>query len=231
MSLADFPTLVDDLVRDTDQVITSTARDTAIEKALQRYSIDAPRRIVEDVTVNAQGNLPLPTAWHEGQSVLEQAEYPIGERPRTLIAANDIEVVVTPSGTSLVLLGVIASGEQVRLTYTGLHVVDALTSTNTVPLRHRQAVAALAAADLCGQLAAYYANEGAPTIGADTVDHQGKSERWRARARDLIQEYSRVVGPAPAERAKPASVDVAVSRTDSLGRRRMFHPASGGNYG
>lgn len=224
MSLEDLPSLVDDLVRDTDQVITATARDTAIAKALQRYSIDAPRRIVEDVTVNAQGNLPLPSAWLEGQSVLEQAEYPVGERPRRFIAAADIEPSVTPSGTTLVLLASIATGQTVRLTYTGLHVVDAL--TNTVPLRHRQAVAALAAADLCGQLAAYYSNEGAPTIGADTVDHLGKSERWRARARDLNQEYTRVVGPAPSERAKPASVDVAVARTDSLGRRRMFHPTT-----
>lgn len=227
MSLDDLPTLVDDLVRDTDQVISSTVRDTAIAKALQRYSVDAPRRVVEDVAVNVQGNLPLPAAWSEGLSVLLQAEYPVGERPRSLINASHIETAVTPSGTTLVLLDTIATGEIVRVTYTAVHVVDGV--TNTVPMRHRHPVACVAAADLCGQLAAYYANEGAPTIGADVVDHQGKCERWRNRARDLMAEYTRIVGPAPSERTKAASVDVAVERTDSLGRQRIFHPASGWN--
>lgn len=222
MSLADIQSLVDDLVRDTDQVISSTARDTALANALLRLSTDAPRRVVEDVAVDAQGNLPLPTAWLEGQSLLEQAEYPIGERPRAFIAPSFIEESVTPTGTVLVLLSTIAAGQIVRLTYTALHVLDV--GTDTVPLRHARALAALAASDLCGQLAAQYSNEGAPTIGADTVDHQSKSDRWRKRARDLDQEYQRIVGPAPSDRAKPASVEVAVTRPDSLGRRRLFHP-------
>lgn len=221
MSLAAVQAIVDDLVRDTDQVIVSLARDTAIANALLRYSVDAPRRVVEDVNVDAGGNLPLPTSWAEG-STLIQAEYPIGERPRTFIAPSSIEESATPTGTLLVLVSHIDTGESVRVTYTAPHVLDA--TTDSVPARHQRALAALAASDLCGQLAAHYANEGAPTIGADTVDHQGKTERWRARARDLAQEYARIVGPAPSDRAKAASVDVAVSRPDSLGRRRMFHP-------
>lgn len=225
MSLADVQSLVDDLVRDTDQVISSLARDTAIAGALARYSEDAPRRVIEDAVVDADGNLPLPAAWTSGASVLYQAEYPIGGRPPTLIPADMLYVVGTPGGDVIQLLASLPAGETVRLTFSGAHALDA--ATDTVPLRHRHALAALAASDLCGQLASNYSNEGTPTIGADTVDHQGKSDRWRARARDLAKLYEGIVGPAPSNRTRPASADVTPQRTDSLGRSRLFHPPRG----
>ena len=223
MTLAAVQSLVDDLVRDTDQVIGSSARADAIALAVVRYSADAPRRVVEDVVVDVDGNLPLPTAWLEGESELREMEWPIGQKPRSIVSPSLLEVIVTPTGTVLALQGDIPTGSAVRITYSGAHVLDA--TQDTIPLRHRAAVASLAASTLCGQLAAHYANEGAPTIGADIVDHQGKTERWRARARDLLAQYTQIVGPAPAARNKSASVDVAVERPDSLGRQRIFHPA------
>lgn len=225
MSLATVQSLVDDLVRDTDQVIASTARDEAIVNAVLRYSADAPRRIIEDVVVDVDGNLPAPALWAEGSSALLQAEYPVGERPTTYIPPQLIEPYVGPTGTVLMLMGAIPSGEIVRVTYAAPHALDG-TQDTLVP-QHRRAVAALAASDLCGQLAANYSNESAPTIAADTVDHKGKSDRWRARSRDLAADYARIVGVAPSDRTKPASVDVAVCRPDSLGRRRLFHPPHG----
>ncbi|MEO5626928.1 MAG: hypothetical protein ABIQ70_13045 [Dokdonella sp.] len=225
MSLADVQSLVDDLVRDTDQVITSSQRDTAIANAVLRYSADAPRRVVEDVVVDSGGNLPAPSFWLDDSSRVLRAEYPIGVRPASYIPGELIDTVATPAGVTIVLLGGIADGETVRLAYTAAHALEV--GTDTIPAQHRRAVAALAGSDLCGQLAAQYSNESAPTISADTVDHKGKSDRWRARSRDLMAEYTRVVGSAPSERTKPASVDVPLVRTDSLGGRRLFHPTTG----
>lgn len=221
MSLAAFQQLVDDLVRDTDQVITPSQRDDAIANALARYSVDAPRRAIEDVVVAGDGSLVIPAAWASGSRVMD-AEYPIGQRPMSQIPLTLIEVRATPTGDSILLLAELPLGDTVRLTFSAAHQLDA--TIDTVPAAHRRAVAALAGSDLCGQLAAHYSNESAPTIGADTVDHQGKSLRWRNRSRDLAAEYSRIVGPAPNDRAVPASAEVVLPGRNTLGGRRLFHP-------
>jgi hypothetical protein len=222
MKLADVQSLVNDLVRDTDQVIASSASDTAIAHAVLRYSADAPRRAVADVDVDEDGNLPAPAGFTSASKLL-RVEYPVGNRPPSYVPAGEIEIYETPDALMLVPSVEFPAGATMRLTYTAAHTLDDSDDT-TIPGEHVHAVAALAAADLCGQLAANYSNEAAPTIGADTVDHKGKSDRWRARKRELDAEYVRVVGSKPNDRTKAASVDVAVTRADSLGRPRLFHP-------
>jgi len=145
MSLAAIQQLVDDLVRDSDQVISSTQRDDAIANALARYSVDAPRRVIEDVIVAGDGSLPLPDAWTVGTSRLVSAEYPIGQRPIAFIPPELLDVRATPSGEDILLLVSLPVGDAVRLTYSALHVLDA--GTDTVPVTHRRALAALAASD------------------------------------------------------------------------------------
>lgn len=227
MTLADFQQLVDDLVRDTDQVITTTQRDRAIAGALVRYSADAPLRRLEDVVVGAQGRLTLPAAWVSGFSRVLAVHYPLGPLPLPPLPAELVVQQPTPTGDEVVLLADIAPGETVRLTYTGQHeLADVPVPVDTLPVAHVRAVAALAASDLCGQLAAYYSNESSPVMAADTVDHQGKSGRWRTRARDLAAEYGRVVGAAPVERSRPASADAQLPGRNSLGGGRLFHPPS-----
>jgi hypothetical protein len=222
MSLADYQQLVDDLVRDKDQVISSGARDAAIEAAVQRYSVDAPRVVVEDVTSAGGSELDVPTHWLADTSALRTLEYPIGQLPPSLVNASAVAIYTTPTGEQLRLLFTLVDGDQVRLTYTGAHRLDA--DADTIPARHRQPVAALAAATLCGQLSSFYATEGSPTIGADTTDHQSKSEKFSRRARDLRAEYTAMVSPAPTERNKGASATTTMPSRDSLGRERLFHP-------
>ena len=219
MSLAAIQKVVDDLVRDTSQVITSESRDQAIADALLRYSGDAPRRIVADLATQADGSLAVPSDWLPESTILA-VEWPIGRRPVAYIPPSAVEPYVAPEGVVLLLnFGAdIGVGALVRLTFTGGHTVD------SVPNQHRLAVCSLAAANLCGQLAAHYANESEPVISADTVDHGSKTERWRKRQRDLTAAYTDVVAPAPTERTKPASADAELPRRNSLGYRPMFHP-------
>ncbi len=224
MSLADVQSIVDDLVRDKDQVIASVQRDAAIASAVTQYSAASPREIVEDVECPGGQVLPLPAAWIDGHSEIRGIEYPINRVPPVEIGLDALRVIRAPGGASLLFLYSPTSGEFVRLHYTGAHVLDE--DTDTIPDRHRRAVAALAAADLCGQLSAHYATEGAPTIGADSADHQGKTERYRLRARDLRAEYTQTVGSV-SERTRPASIDVALPSRDSLGGKPLFHPPSG----
>lgn len=223
MSLADVQQMVDDLVRDRDQVITTTQRDAAISAAVSRYSTDAPAPRVEDVTSVAGGSfLPLPTGWIIGLSTLRGIEYPVGNVPPSYVGLDAVTLYAGPTTLELLLLISLLAGDVVRVSYTGAHVLD--NTTDTLPGHHRRAVACLAAADLCGQLSAHYATEGAPTLSADTVDHTGKSERFRSRSRDLASEYTRVVGTPRAEAQKPACAVVDVGSQDSLGGRPLFHP-------
>jgi hypothetical protein len=223
MSLVDTQALVDDLVRDKDQVIASGSRDSAIVNAVARYSIDAPRVLVDDLVSDGTQRLDTPTEWVVGQSSLRALEYPIGNIPTTLLDAAAISLYDKPDGTQqFTLLFVPLVGDTLRATFTAPQLLD--DTHDTIPPRHARAVACLAASDLCGQLSAYYATEGSPTITADVTDHQGKTDRFRKRAADLLAEYIRIVGVAPADRVRPASADANPQRTDVQGRARLFHP-------
>jgi hypothetical protein len=193
---------------------------------VSRYSADAPRVRVEDVTSVAGGQrLPVPSGWIDGWSEVRALEYPIGQIPSSLIGLDAVSVYDTPDGPELVLLISLLPSDQVRVSYTEFHALTTLAST--LPTRHERAVACLAASDLCGQLSAHYATEGAPTLAADTADHIGKTERYRSRARDLAAEYSNVVGAARSDRQKPAMASAVIESRDSLGRRTLFHPPRG----
>lgn len=222
MSLADYQTAVTDLLRDRDGVVSDPQRDAAIETARAQYSIDAPRPVTVDANAAAAGNtLALPAGWTD-DSVLTAAEYPVGEWPPSMLNASDIQIYATPASRELRLPVQLVIGDTVRLTYTADHLLDA--NDDTIPERHRNAVASLAASLLCGQLASYYAGQSESTIGADTVDRKTKSDQWRARARDLAAAYTAAVGTKPADRKQGASAFKELRRSDSLGGRRLFHP-------
>lgn len=225
MSLADTQALVDDLVRDKDSVIASATRDTAIDNAVSRYSADAPRVLVIDATSDGSQYLNVPAGWIDGQSSLRSVEYPIGNIPTTLIDPAAVSLYTSPGGPQFQLFFTPIVDDALRLSFTAPHTLD--DSTDTIPAQHQRALACLAAADICGQLSAYYATEGAPTIGADVADHLGKTERYRNRARDLLAEYTSTVGAAPSDRTKPASATAQPVRDNSLGRPRLFHPPRG----
>lgn len=224
MALSDFQTQVDDLVRDRDDVVTSTQRDDAITAALAKYSEDRPRAVVVDVTSPGGQRIDLPAGF-TADSRLVAVEYPIGQIPASELPLSDISIYAAPTVRQIELPLQVDLGDELRITYTGDHLVD--DTDDTVPLRHRQAVASLAASFLCVQLASYYATEGEPTIAADTVDYKNKSDRFRALGKDLAAGYGRIVGSAPSDRMKPASVTVATERNNALGGRRMFHPTRG----
>lgn len=221
MALADYQTLVDSLVRDRDQVVTSVERDAAIIAALAQYSGDRPRLVVVDVASTGGQRIDLPAGFTDDSSLVI-IEYPIGQIPANEVPLSEVSIYRAPDQRQLQLPIAVPEDDMLRIAYTGAQVLD--DDTDTVPPRHRQALASLAAAIVCGQLASYYATEGESTIGADSVDYKDKSQRWRLRQRDLAAEYTRVVGASPNDRNQPASVEVALKRNDALGYPRMFHP-------
>lgn len=212
--------MVDDLVRDKDQVISSSSRDEAIAQAVIRYSQDRPRVVVVDVDATGGRRLQTPAGWQTDTSLLLAVEYPIDRHPAAELSLADVKLRQLPSGHVIELPMGLVANEKVRLTYTQQHALDA--GADTIPEKDRLAVASWAAAELCGQLQAYYATESAPTIQADAADHQGKSDRWRARMRDLRAQYFKELGVAE-KRPAVASTVVHMQGTDSDGNQRLFH--------
>ena len=221
MSLADYQQTVADLVRDKDGVLSLLSIDQAITTAVLRYSGDAPRRVWVDQIAVAGTLQLLPNGWVTDVSVLISVEFPVDASPQSLLDAADYRVRQTTNGERLELSIDLPAYDIMRIVYTAEHAVDG--NADTIPTRHRYAVACLAAANLCGQLATFFATEGMPSIGADVSDHVGKTERYRARKRDLEGEYVRALGVPEKPVTAAAGAVAQLESTDSQGNGRLFH--------
>lgn len=221
--LADYEQLVADLVRDDAAKLTLAEKDRAIGAAVQRYSEDRPRELAEDLTPSDANTLPLPAAWVADFSTLRSLEYPIGNVPPTLVDPERAAFYRAPAGLVIKLLDAVAvAAANVRATYTIKHLVDA--ASDTVPLQHRQAVAAWAGAILCDQLAAFYSSGQDSTIQADSVQQQPKAQEYSKRGRDLRKFYTDELG-IDDKRSAPAGTVVQLKQPDSWGGPRLTHPA------
>lgn len=222
MSLSDYQTLVDELVRDDTGKIATPERDRAIGLAVARYGRDRPRVVVEDVTADGSNILPLPASWVADKTDLASLEYPVGEYPVSFIDPEFLGVVRTPSGQEIRLVGAIADGEAVRATLHLPHTLDS--GGDTLPESDREAVASYAAALLLDQLASLYASQQDSTIQADSVEHRSQSAEYAARARALRARYYDALGIDP-KRQVAASATVNLNLADSRGRDRLTHPS------
>ena len=224
MTLAAYQTLVNDLVRDRDGVISTMQRDQAIADAVARYSADRPRLLVVDVDSAGGRRTDTPEGWFDGFSTLRDAEFPIGDVPATMLLMGNVRMYRGPSSVQIELPFSLTAGESIRYTFTAQHLLDE--SDDTVPDAHRPPVAALAAAFLCDQLANYYTTESAPTITADTLDHADKSRKFASRAKELRLQYANTLG-VNTTRLAPAAAIVDLDRNASDGGGRIFHPRRG----
>ncbi|WP_394789108.1 hypothetical protein [Rhodoferax sp.] len=187
MALADYQTLVDSMVRDQSGTVTSDDRDRAIELARLRYSGDAERQLTQDVTWLYDGAVgPMPAGWTDGAYLLDW-EWPIGTLQRSGL---NLAVYVTPTGVQLMADIDLPVGTVVRVRFGVLHTLAAGGDTqDTIPTRHREAVASYAAHLLCRQLAAYFSGERESSIGADGSNTDSRARNYSARAKEYRAAY------------------------------------------
>lgn len=217
-TLADYQTMVDNLVRDDESRITTTQRDNAIDLGRWRYSKDRPVEKVEDVAGLGTRFLDLPPAWVSDFSVVKSIEYPIGDVPPTLI--DSIEFYRSPADLKFFLDTVIPSAVNARVTFTIPHTLDG--STNTIPDKDMEPVASYAASVLCEELSSLYSGDTDSTLAADNVDHQSKAREFSSRARGLRQRYYDALGIDP-KRLVAAGAVVDLDLKDSHGQGRLTH--------
>jgi hypothetical protein len=210
--LSDFYGLVEDHVRDQARVISDTSRDAAIAAAVQRYSMDRAMLSVEDIFVTTAGyHLDLPDAWADGISSLKSLEY--GGR---IVSGDMCSIYLSPTSAKIRVPDAypLSASQTVRVQFYAAHELDG--EEDTIPLRDRHPVSCFAAAILCDQLASHYAADSDPTIAADSVNHQTKSQTWASRAKTLRDQYFKGVGVAPTPTL------AAAGGTANFGQRPRF---------
>ena len=217
MALADHRDAVDALVRDDADAVSADQRDDAIARAVARYSVHRPRRVTEDVVLGAGGVAPIASgAYDPDVHQIVSVEYPIGRVPPRYVDAEGVVTRQTPTDVELaVASGYAPVGATVRVTRTAPHDVSA--TADTVPARDREAVAAWGAALLLDELAARAAGTTDSTLGADAVDYDGQTDRYRRLARAHRDRYYELLGLDRAAESRPGAAGAQVS----LGRRRL----------
>lgn len=223
MGLANVQQLVDDKLRSAalgGDLAGPEVRDRAIAQAVLRYGTDAPQVLWADEPSASGAVLDLPAAWVAGRSLLLHVEHPVGFAPmRTLEAA----VLRDIAGDWKVVLadGLTAEG-LVRVHFTAPHVLTG--EASTVPAEHEDALACLAVAELCRQLATQKGHERDVSISAAAVNGATQSGDLARRARDWERQYRTVLGlPDPEQMTGPRGAGANVSwRGDDRPRPRFY---------
>lgn len=162
---------------------------SAATEALNRYSKARPFEVVVDLPGSAGHDCDLPIDFIDGFSSILQVEYPVDRIPANIIDRADYSIYATPTGKRLrILIAAPAVDEFVRQTYTILH------SEDSVPAVDLEAVANLAAATCCRQLAVAFGNTNDPIIQADVVNYRSKGDEYARRAKELETLYKNHLG-------------------------------------
>lgn len=219
--LNDYQNQVTDFVRDDSSRITVEQRDAAIQAAALKYSAVRPRIVVADIADASGMIVALPAGWEDDFSQLQSIEYPVGRFPPAMLDDGAWAMYRDVDGFKIMLASSLPSGSTIRTTFTAPHLVSA--TVDTIPAADREAVAKYAAALLCDQLAAFYANDSDSTMGAVHAQGQTRSQAYAARARDYRKAYQDAIGVED-KTARPACAVGTMKPSDAYGQPFLFHP-------
>lgn len=199
LTLAQYESRVDTLIQADAGLVLPDGIDDAIRRALETYSDDLPRELVEDNT-DADGSIydfDLPASFVVGQSRIVSIEWPAGERVPVYLDADEWGYYRTASTTKLRFRNSTPqTGDTIRITYTAAHTIENLdgAAATTIPGYHVEIFAKLAAAEALELYAARYLHEQESTLGADTVDRASKTDLARRLANAWRGQYEDEIG-------------------------------------
>ena len=187
----------------------------AIAAALERYGKHRPKETPADLNGEAGHDLTLPTGFVDGFSRLLSVEYPVDQVPEEILDPGHWKLYRSPTGLKLRLLyEEPTAAETVRITYT------AVRQEADIVTGDADAVANLAAAICLRTLAALYGQTSNPTIQADAVDDQSKTDQFRRLADTLESKFNDHLGIDPKGGTPGACV---VSGPQARRRTRLTH--------
>jgi hypothetical protein len=169
--------------------------DAVVTTAVAWLSRFAPRR--RTATLSGTGSafqFAVPAGWVAGFSSFLWVEYPVNEQVRSFIDAGEWEYFPDRATATHLHLAVTPElgTDNIRVSYTTPHTVDA--STSTVPDDLEPGFEYGAACAVCRAYAARYGHTTDPGIDADSVDYRGKGREWSDLAKQFCAAASTVFG-------------------------------------
>ena len=187
---------LDAMLQADDDEFPKLDRERLIETAIERYSHDAPQRITVDVSGDGGKYYAITglASWLDGFSQIVAIEYPAqavtaDSSPQWLDPedwddnyrdGSDVQYIFMPNHAP-------AATESFRVTYTTTY--QKSSDAYSTPTGDFFAICNLAAHFACMAIATKYARSNDSLINADSVDHGGRSERFRSLARVYEKSY------------------------------------------
>jgi len=197
----------------------------AVAKAMDHHSRQKPQVVVEDLDGDGGFDYAVSglASWADEFSVIRQVEYPVDDDDETpdVLQGDEWTIYEKPAGEYLRFLNDSpASTEDIRVTYTARHACTV--SACTVAGGDHEAVQSLAAHFFCKMLAAAYALDQDSTIDADSVEHGGRSRKYRELAKQYLSDYDNHLG-ITSGKPKAASVTKDQDKTASWAGDHLTH--------
>lgn len=211
------------------QKLTDTEIGTFLAQATRRYAMDRPLVTVEDSTSVGTVDVPLPTAWEDGFSVMLRVEYPISTTGTIyLVDQRSWSIYRAPGGPSLRFSSAITTGEDVRCTFTTSPTLDAVAANSTLPDADFLNVCDLAVSISADAIANGYGFTHDPVIATDVTNYRTKVDEWQSIAKRYERRYQDAMRITTAQGASAIPVAGTWINWDlgsSDGKPRLTHDA------
>ncbi len=217
----DYLARLETALQDTAEKLQPDDKMRLLSQAVVIFSKDMPRTKVHELTGDSSAyDFAMPSDWVDGISyIIGDIEYPADDyQDPNYIEKIDWmffrKLVSTVTTTYIRFRSFIPlSGKKARFEYALPHTLDE--TTNTVNDSNIEAVVTLTAALCFWALAAKFTQSTDPSIEADVIDYQRKSDIYSQLAKEKISIYNSLMGIGEeAKNSAPASAGVAIKDLD-----------------
>lgn len=238
-SYADYLAELQSLIKDEDGKLTTVTGgdlDKILAKAVRDYSRHKPFFVKKKITGNGTSDYVLSTIfgglWTHGYSQIKSIEYPIGEKPKSILDKEEYEIYddgTAQDGSNLKLRFISnqPSTSEYFIVEFSVEMNLPVSGTKNFPDtdEHFSNITTLAAALACQRLAAVYAQSKDSTIGADIINYHDKSAKYSALYKQYLTYYNlSVFGKEEPELSLDAAlVELDVKPRTNEGRFTLFH--------
>lgn len=234
MTKEDYFSRLETVLQDTAEKLQPDDKDRLLSQAVLIYSKDRPRELIHELTGDGSAyDFAMPSSWVEGFSnIIGRIEYPADDyQSPAYIEADEwifFKKLVNSVTTTYIRFTTFipSNGKKARFLYTVPHTLN--DTTNTIIDNDIEAVVTLAASLCFWALAAKFAQTTDPTIDADVIDYQRKSDLYTNLAKEKLATYNSLMGLGEEARGAAAASAGVISKDLDIsfpwGEDNLTHP-------
>jgi hypothetical protein len=201
-----------------------------LDEAVGVYSKFRPLEKIYTVTVpNPVNVVNLPQDWETGFSSINYIEYPAGNTPPALLDENDFEIFLDDDGEYKLRFTEALTGE-IKISY---NISNSFENSNppviSAPDIDFYCITNIAAGIYLMALASRWGESSSGGLQADTVDYNGKTDRYRRLSKELFAQAASWLGVDISELSGGGATNDASSCNQSIepvlstGKPTLFH--------